>query len=356
MLWRKVLAFAPLAAIGSGHLNAHGIRYSKRDSTLEVTLTPVVSDSGAEVSATFKNTGSLDLNLLKVGTILDDKLPVQRVSIVDESAHAPAGNAVSFRGIEPSIQYDALKAIHFESLPAGGSVTVSIDAAKVHQFTQSGTYSITAEGIIPIALAPSTDFSQPAVAFKSNTIQVDVDADVAAKSLHQSPGQLSGPRPRCRSDAGDPSSQRFVEYFGTNSSETRNIVVTRLRNVAQECSLTTSGVSRYFCYDYYGVCELDGPLNAYTAWDVNTMVMCPLFFGLPPLPVGCHRQCQATTTIHETTHCEAVYAPHTDDYAYAYNASVALPPERALQNADNYSLYANGLLPYVLFLACDTKR
>ncbi|KAK1461338.1 metalloproteinase [Colletotrichum melonis] len=374
MLWRKVLALAPLAAIASGHLNAHGIRYSKRDSTLEVTLTPVVSDSGAEVSATFKNTGSLDLNLLKVGTILDDKLPVQRVSIVDES-----GNAVSFRGIEPSIQYDALKAIHFESLPAGGSVTVSIDAAKVYQFTQSGTCSITAEGIIPIALAPSTDFSQPAVAFKSNTIQVDVDADAAAKSLVTAALiERTNLQPGCNAttldtsakalancqalalaaaaDAGDPSSQRFVEYFGTNSSETRNIVVTRLRNVAQECSSTTSGVSRYFCYDYYGVCELDGPLNAYTAWDVNTMVMCPLFFGLPPLPVGCHRQCQATTTIHETTHCEAVYAPHTDDYAYAYNASVALPPERALQNADNYSLYANGLLPYVPFLACDTKQ
>ncbi|UQC79173.1 metalloproteinase [Colletotrichum lupini] len=301
MLWRKVLAFAPLAAIGSGHLNAHGIRYSKRDSTLEVTLTPVVSDSGAEVSATFKNTGSLDLNLLKVGTILDDKLPVQRVSIVDESA--------------------------------GGSVTVSIDAAKVHQFTQSGTYSITAEGIIPIALAPSTDFSQPAVAFKSNTIQVDVDADVAAKSLVTAALiERTNLQPGCNATTLDTSTKALA-----------NCQALALAAAAMQVTRPLSGVSRYFCYDYYGVCELDGPLNAYTAWDVNTMVMCPLFFGLPPLPVGCHRQCQATTTIHETTHCEAVYAPHTDDYAYAYNASVALPPERALQNADNYSLYANAV-------------
>lgn len=235
----------------------------------------------------------------------------------------------------------------------------------MHYFEKSGRFSVIADGLIPVGLASSTSFDQPAIAFKSNTVDIDVDA-VAASGLMVAPSlaERTNVQAGCNettsdaslkalancqvlalaaaADAADPSSKRFVEYFGTNSSETRNIVVTRLRNVAQECSTTNSGVSRYFCYDYYGVCEIDGPLNAYTAWDVNTMVMCPLFYGLPPLPQGCHRQCQATTTIHETTHCEAVYEPHTNDYAYAYNASVALPSERALQNADNYSLYANG--------------
>lgn len=247
----------------------------------------------------------------------------------------------------------------------GESVTVQINPATVHRFQKSGAYSVTAEGVIPVALAPSTDFSQPAIVFKSNTISINVDADAASKLLISAAlEERTNLQPGCNetileastkalancqilalaaaTDAADPSSKRFVEYFGTNSSETRDIVVTRFRNVAQECATTDSGVSRYFCYDYYGICESDGPLNAYTLWSANTMVMCPLFYNLPPLPLGCHQQCQATTTIHESTHVPAVYEPHTNDYAYAYNASVALPPERSLQNADSYSLYANG--------------
>ncbi|KAF3800713.1 Neutral protease 2-like [Colletotrichum gloeosporioides] len=333
MLWQKVFVLSALA-IADAHPGTHGIRLNKRDSRLEVTLEPSTSGTPTEVIATIKNNGADDLNLLKVGTILDDKLPVQRVVVTDQSA--------------------------------GESIAVAIDVANVHYFEKSGRFSVIADGLIPVGLASSTSFDQPAIAFKSNAIDIDVDA-VAASRLMVAPAlaERTNVQAGCNettsdaslkalancqvlalaaaADAADPSSKRFVEYFGTNSSETRNIVVTRLKNVAQECSTTNSGVSRYFCYDYYGVCEIDGPLNAYTAWDVNTMVMCPLFYGLPPLPQGCHRQCQATTTIHETTHCEAVYEPHTNDYAYAYNASVALPSERALQNADNYSLYANAV-------------
>ncbi|KAJ0364342.1 hypothetical protein COL154_005028 [Colletotrichum chrysophilum] len=317
MLWQKVFVLSALA-IADAHPGTHGIRLNKRDSGLEVTLAPSASGTPTEVIATIKNNGADDLNLLKF-------------------------------------------------LSAGESIAVAIDVAKVHYFEKSGRFSVIADGLIPVGLASSTSFDQPAIAFKSNAIDIDVDA-VAASGLMVAPAlaERTNVQAGCNettsdaslkalancqvlalaaaADAADPSSKRFVEYFGTNSSETRNIVVTRLRNVAQECSTTNSGGSRYFCYDYYGVCEIDGPLNAYTAWDVNTMVMCPLFYGLPPLPQGCHRQCQATTAIHETTHCEAVYEPHTNDYAYAYNASVALPPERALQNADNYSLYANGKL------------
>ncbi|OBR14749.1 Neutral protease 2 [Colletotrichum higginsianum IMI 349063] len=359
MLWSSLINLAALT-VAEAHLNVHNSPLEVRDATLQVTLEPVLSDRVAEVSATIKNSGSSDLNLLKVGTILDDKLPVQRVLIADD-----LGNHVPFRGIEPSIRYDALKPSHFQLLPAGESLNITIDPAKVHLFEKSGTYSVTAQGLIPAALAPLTDFSHPAIAFKSNTVSIEVDADAAASRLVTAAlVERTNLQPGCNettldastkslsncqalalaaaADAADPASKRFVEYFRTNSSEARDVVVARFRSVAEECGTTDTGVSRYFCYDYYGICEIEGPLNAYTLWQFNTVVMCPLFYGLPPLPVGCHRQCQATTTIHEITHCEGVYAPHTNDYAYAYDASVALPLERALLNADNYSLYANG--------------
>ncbi|TQN63769.1 Neutral protease 2-like protein, partial [Colletotrichum shisoi] len=262
MLWSSLINLATLA-VAEAHLNVHYGHLEVRDATLQVILEPALSGRVAEVSATIKNSGTSNLNLLKVGTILDDELPVQRVIIVDDLALVERTN-----------------------LQPGCNETAQDASTKGLSKCQA------------LALAAAAD-------------------------------------------AADPASKRFVEYVKTNSSEARDVVVARFRSVAAECGTTGTGVSRYFCYDYYGICEIEGPPNAYTLWQFDTVVMCPLFYGLPPLPAGCHRQCQATTTIHEITHCEGIYAPHTNDYAYAYNASVVLPLERALLNVDNYSLYAN---------------
>lgn len=274
-----------------------------------------------------------------------------------------------FRGIHASIQHDALQSHHFQLLKASESVSTVISTAAVHEFAKSGTYTFTATGLMPVALAGSTELSGPALIFQSNSISLHIDETAAAdvpKALSFSALQertnvadgcnatqlaaSTAALSNCvtlalaaAADASDPSSSRFVEYFKTNASSTRQTVAARLTAAAQECSTTSSGASRYFCYDYYNLCETEGPLNAYTKWDFDYVVMCPLFYDtLPPLPPGCHRQDQATTTIHEMTHCEDVYAPHTNDFVYGYNESVALPAEYALINADTYSLYANG--------------
>ncbi len=277
------------------------------------------------------------------------------------------------KAILPSLHYDALQNKHFQLLKASESIEVTVDGAMVHDFEKSGTYSFAVEGLIPVAIAPSTKLSKPAITVKSNMINMYVEArkvsfpgtvingrtnmNVAGcNGTHKAASTTA--LANCQNlalaaaaDAMDPTSDRFVEYFKTNSSDTRRTVAGRLTAVAQECSVLDSGVSRYFCYDYYSLCEIDGPLNAYTLWDIDTVVMCPLFYDtLPPLPLGCHRQAQATTTIHEMTHCEGVYSPHTNDWAYGYNESTALGPEKALANADSYSLYASGMLFHSLAL------
>ncbi|KAI2472651.1 Deuterolysin metalloprotease family-domain-containing protein [Annulohypoxylon bovei var. microspora] len=358
-----LLAAASFAAA----VNAHTLNpiHKRQDSALEVTLGPAETGGVAELVATIKNVGSTDLNLLKIGTLLDEDLPVQKVLAVDES-----GAEAQFKGIHASIRHDALRTEHFRFLKASESVSANISAAAVHEFINSGTYTFTATGSMPVALAGSTELSGPAVIFQSNSVSLYVDAQEAVAA----PKALSFSRLEARTnvqdgcnatelaasttalencvtlalaaaaDAKDPSSTRFVEYFKTNSSETRQIVADRLTAVSKECSTTNSGPSEYFCYDYYSFCYADGPLNAYTKWDFDFVIMCPLFYDtLPPLPQGCHRQDQATTTIHEMTHCEDVYSPHTNDYAYAYNESTALSPEFALLNADNYSLFANAV-------------
>ncbi|KAI0160846.1 Deuterolysin metalloprotease family-domain-containing protein [Hypoxylon sp. FL1284] len=335
------------------------------EATLEVTLTPSGTQGAAELIATIKNVGSIDLNLLTVGTLLDTALPVQKVSVRDE-----AGNEVPFRGIYASIQHDALTQEHFQLLRASESTSAIVSAAAVHAFPRSATYTFAVAGLMPVAPAGSTELPGPVLVLQSNSVDVDVDAVVAesvpkALSFHALEGRTNV-QDGCNStklaastaaltncetlalaaaaDAADPSSARFVEYFGTNSSATRQTVVNRLKAAAKECSTTDSGPSRYYCYDYYSLCDVDGPLNAYTKWDFDFVVMCPLFYDtLPALPQGCHRQDQATTTIHEMTHCKDVFSPHTNDIAYGYNETTALPPESALLNADTYSLYANAV-------------
>ncbi|KAI1651631.1 Deuterolysin metalloprotease family-domain-containing protein [Daldinia loculata] len=358
-----LLAVASLTATTTAHI-LNPIR-GRQASVLEVTLTPSPTGEAAELIATIKNVGSEDLNLLRVGTLLDEVLPVQKVSVVDES-----GVEAPFRGIHASIRHDALAAKNFRLLKASESFDTVVKAATVHKFEKSGTYTFRATGLIPVAAAGSTELSGPAILIHSNSISLHVDAQSAAAvpklpslnpleartnvadgcnatQLAASTAALANCKTlalAAAADAADSSSSRFVEYFKTNSSTTRQTVVDRLTAAAKECSTTDSGPSRYFCYDYYKLCETEGPLNAYTKWDFDFVVLCPLFYDtLPALPQGCHRQCQATTTIHEMTHCEDVYSPHTNDFVYGYNESVALSPELALLNADSYSLYANAV-------------
>lgn len=78
-----VLAVASLAAT----IEAHALKsvYSKRATALEVTLASSGTGGVGELVATIKNAGPTDLNLLKVGTLLDETLPVQKVLAVDEA-------------------------------------------------------------------------------------------------------------------------------------------------------------------------------------------------------------------------------------------------------------------------------
>ncbi|KAI1075575.1 Deuterolysin metalloprotease family-domain-containing protein [Whalleya microplaca] len=355
-----LLAAAGLAAT----IDARAV-HGKRASPLEVTLAPGTSGDAAELVATIKNVGPTDLSLLKVGTLLSESLPVKKLLAVDVS-----GAEVPFKGISASVNYDALQPEHFHLLKASESVDTVISAATVHEFAQSGTYTFRAVGAIPVAAtAGSTQLSRTSVEFASNILSLHVDAAVAmavplalkvvldkrthiqdncnTTQLAASTAALANCEKlatAAAADAADLSSARFVEYFKTNATATRDTVVARLRAVAKECSTTDGGVSNYWCNDRSSICESEGPLNAYTIWDQAQTIMCPLFYDtLVPLPKVCHKQDQATTTIHEMTHIEDVYSPHTNDWAYSYNESVALTPERALANADNYSLFANAV-------------
>lgn len=64
-------------------VSAHVIE-KRAPSPLEVKLTTPTGDV-AEIVATITNVGAEDLNLLAVGTILDTKLPIERLAVSNEA-------------------------------------------------------------------------------------------------------------------------------------------------------------------------------------------------------------------------------------------------------------------------------
>ncbi|KAK8085078.1 Neutral protease 2 [Apiospora hydei] len=363
---RSLIALASIAA--TSLVNAHAIHHSRLSkrapSPLEVKLTAPTGDVG-EIVATITNVGAEDLNLLVVGTILDTKLPVERLIVSNE-----AGAEMPSKGIRISLEYEALASEHFELLKSGASLKTVIDGTSAYSFDEAGTYTFEARGMLPYALAPSTQLGGSA-AYQSNILRVAVTgaprrpAQALLPSSPQ-PDRRAKLQPGCSAteeadmlealsncqklalaaaaDAADPASKRFVEYFKTNASETRQTVVDRLTAVAGECATSDSGSSRLFCYDYYNICEVYGPLVAYSVSSgPDTMVVCPLYWERPGLTTECHKQDHATTILHETTHSGSIYSPKTNDYAYSYENITQLEPSFALNNADQYSLYANAV-------------
>ncbi|RKL50600.1 hypothetical protein BFJ72_g53 [Fusarium proliferatum] len=356
MRFCPTLAFVAYLASGvQAHLPRY--RHTRNPNALTVSLEPV-SGQSAQVNVSIRNDGHTDLNLLKIGTILDER-PVKKLSLVAES-----GNEASFMGIELSLYYDGLEAKHFETLKAGSSIFRTVDLSTMYDL-KAGIYSVYTEGSIPLT---SKESSKPiSVSFKSPALPIKITKASSAEAKQKASKRTILQGDSCTADkleltangvkncetlaqaaakdASDVHSARFVEYFKSNETTAREHVTGRLLAIAEECSTSDSGNTRVFCRDEIGYCQSDGPLIAYTTWVNGYVTMCPLFYDtLPPLPQKCHKQDHATTTIHEMTHARAVYEQEvsTQDYAYGYENSTALDPLSCLYNADSYSLYANG--------------
>ncbi|KAG5802920.1 hypothetical protein H9Q74_012359 [Fusarium xylarioides] len=331
---------ASVAYLASG-VQAHlpDYRHARNTNALTVALEPV-SGRSAQVNVSMKNDGPTDLSLLKIG------------------------NEVPFMGIELSLYYDGLKINHFETLRTGSSIFRIVDLSTMYDL-KAGKYSVYAEGTLPAAMEESS--KAVPVSFKSEPLSIKITKTSSAEAKQKASKRTILQEDSCTAekleltangvknceslaraaakDASDVHSARFVEYFKSNETKTREHVTGRLLAVAEECSTSDSGNTRVFCSDEIGYCESDGPLIAYTTWVNGYVTMCPLFYDtLPPLPQKCHKQDHATTTIHEMTHARAVYEQEvsTQDYAYGYENSTALDPLSCLYNADSYSLYANG--------------
>lgn len=260
------------------------------------------------------------------------------------------------------IQTSNLPRSVFVSIGPGESIEKEFDIASTADLAAGGTFGVSSQGIIPFAEGNGTTLTGGA-AFRTNHLDLDIDGAVAAtvsKAIQplsrrtEVDGSCSGERKSAllkalrgsaslassAAKAARSNSKKVQEYFLQDDQETINAVVARLQAIARESGSTTSGATRYYCDDTQNRCE-PGVL-AYTLPSQNTVTNCPSFYDLPIISKECHAQCQASTVLHELTHNPGVYEPFCEDHAYGYDSIRRLSSRQALNNADSFSLFANG--------------
>ena len=108
-------------------------------------------------------------------TLLDTSKPVEKLSVF------AANYTPTFTGIRYRIRTSGLTEDAFTPIAAGETIELAINAAEVHDLTSGGTFDVLSQGVIAYAEAGSTEISGRAF-YQSNTVSLDVDGAVAARS------------------------------------------------------------------------------------------------------------------------------------------------------------------------------
>lgn len=75
---------------------------------------------------------------------------------------------------------------------------------------------------------------------------------------------------------------------------------------------------------------------------VRQLVNCPSYYKIMATSPNRGGKDQGLVAIHEMSHLKAVFTPATGDYAYGYNACIALDKENVIMNTDAHLYYAGG--------------
>ncbi|WEW60289.1 ammonium transporter [Emydomyces testavorans] len=351
MLWYSIVT--ALAALATPVFPFAVSRLPRTESGLDVQLTAM---GNTRLKAVITNKGNQQLNLLKYNTFLDEA-PIPKVGIYKD------GQPVKFEGMLQRILMSDLPESVFVPLAPGETIEKEFDIASTSDLAMGGAFTVSSEGLIAFAEGNGTTLTG-AMAYKTNTLNLDVDGAQAAQVAKaiQPISQRTNIQSDCTGDqaravrtalqnsarlsqqsaqAARSNSRKVQEYFRRNDQQTVRTVAARFEAVSRESSSTNGGRTKYFCVDHNRGCRPN--VLAYTYPSRNEVTSCPSFYQLPPLTNRCHGQDQATTVLHEFTHCPGVYSPFCEDHAYGYANIMRLTPERAIQNADTYSLFANSV-------------
>ena len=272
--------------------------------------------------------------------------------------------AVDFEGVRLRLSTENLSDEDFEKIAAGKSVEVTFNLADTHDLSAGGKYTMLSTGVLSFADGANNELVG-SVPYPSNSLEAEVDGAIAAATrrsvldMHSKrthvQSDCTGSRLAATRDALDNcvslsnsarrvaesgSANKMEEFFKSSSSSTRRTVANVFSKVASECGSTNGGVSDYYCTDVANHCG--NRVLAYTVPSQSYMAYCDSYWNnLPGLTRSCHRQDQATTTLHEMTHLREVAG--TRDNGYGYDNIRRLSTSESLNNADSYAVFANSI-------------
>jgi deuterolysin len=318
--------------------------------------------NNTKVRATVTNTNAqTGYNLLIDGSILDDR-PIEKVDVFNTN-----GSKADFTGFRIQSIYDSVPEESFFSLGPGQSREIEFDIAETHDVYSSAittTYEVTTKGAFRYASLNSTELVPHELHFASNRLAIDIDQAQAALVSRALETRL---KKRAALDGDcNPTQNRFVKQAldrcthlalnaGADSINGNSVYFLRYFWYSQLFRVTdymlaiaghcrAGGTVTIFCDDRFALCKRNS-ISA-TRRGHNDITLCEKWYELPlekTLCDGYTSESRAGNLIHEMTHCPGVIDPPREDFTYGAKRSENQPPDRALENADNYALYATEL-------------
>lgn len=346
---------APLVA-AAGMASA-AVMDKSASSPMSVSLTPMGNHM---VKATITNTGNKALNVFNRGTLLDENTPTDKLHISNKSKKA------KFHGIYIKPDMKNIPEENFTPFAAGESKEIMINMAETYHFEETAAYDVVAKGAFHYAEAGSNKLAKGRMAYAASPLNMHVDTAITskiAKVVDARIAKRATTNKDCTADqkatvakgyqgcydqataaanaALNGSASKFKEYFKSTAQKDRQYVHDRYTAVAKECKNSPGGVLDVYCVDHNNECRRGD--FAYTYSSDDTVTWCSSYYSASLESSTCHADDKVGTTIHEFTHAADVFSPSTGDYAYGYDNCYALSYDEAIENADTYEYYANGM-------------
>ncbi|RSL51457.1 hypothetical protein CEP54_011430 [Fusarium duplospermum] len=288
------------------------------------------------------------------------------------------GNPVRFFGVTPLLNFNKLDKRQFITIKTGQSIRVKFNVAEHYDLSQGEDFTIQMTGSLPIADLGSTNIIGY-IPYGSNTVRFNVDRRAAEqtrmKYLRRMPGIQ---RQNCKGDRieklreslsqciqladeaeeearyGD--AWRLEEAFGASDEKTRQKVAEVFAEAKDKCKYDFRKVDKV-CPEYYSEClSRKKIVTAYIQETTRQVGYCDNFFTLPVMPVKCHNYdsseawgwhpSRAGAIVHEMIQLnfrDTMGVNATLDTEHGLAKILALSPEQAMKNADNYDLFATHL-------------
>ncbi|KAI9370468.1 Deuterolysin metalloprotease family-domain-containing protein [Aspergillus egyptiacus] len=302
------------------------------------------------VKAQVMNVGTENLRVVQRGGILD-QLPTKKVTVHGGDTDP------TFTGVRVEYILDYLSADGFVEISPSQTVESIFDIATFYALSPGQEYTAIADGVIEYTTLSNTRkfFTSR---YKSNTITFtapeEIDAnprledrsvlvcsDEYTQVLQQNIARAADMAAAAAADART-GSALFQKFFKSTSQSDMSEVAGRFDAIAKEASSAGAGQLTYYCeptpYDHCA-----GNVAAMMYPTLNKVVNCPGYYTSTKVSNYCSYLDQASITLHEYAHADALYPPGTEDIAYGYDAVLSLDTEQAKANADSFAYYASAV-------------